>query len=89
LIRVKQQMEPSFSKLIRAIFSPGRIPALSRRSLGKTIWPFSSTLIRDSTLQQLDPEEAVLAHPAMVFPAIDIYLLHEIRICSAYSDFSD
>jgi hypothetical protein len=42
--------------------------------------------MRDSTLQQLEPVEAVLTHPAMVFLVIDIYLLHEILLLSGKSD---
>jgi hypothetical protein len=55
LISVKQQMAPPRSQLITANLSPGLMPALSLKSLGKTIWPRSSTLIKDSTLQQPDP----------------------------------
>jgi hypothetical protein len=50
-------------------------------SLGKTIWPFSSTLIRDSTLQQLEPVEVVLTHPAVVFLAIDITSSTTFNFC--------
>jgi len=53
LISVKQQVAPSFSQLITANLSPGLIWAFSLKSFGSTICPRSSTLIKDSTLQQL------------------------------------
>jgi len=59
LIKVKQQIAPSFSQLITASLSPGWIPAFSLKSFGSTIWPRSSTLTRDSTLQQLFPPPSV------------------------------
>jgi hypothetical protein len=55
LIKVKQQVAPSFSQPITANLSPGLILAFSLKSFGSTICPRSSMLIKDSTLQQLDP----------------------------------
>jgi hypothetical protein len=51
LISARQQILPSFSHVIKANLSPGRMPASSRTSFGSTICPRSSTVSTDSTRQ--------------------------------------
>src|SRR4030067_2982299 len=73
LISVDQQVAPSFSQLITASLSPGLILAFSLKSLGSTICPRSSTLIKDSTLQQfeffpLPAKQLIFSFLFMAFP---------------------
>src|SRR5512139_2569575 len=72
LIKVKQHTFPSFSQLTSASLSPVWISAFSLISLGSTICPRSSTLINDSTLQQLNglPSSAKRDPVLLLFPIL-------------------
>src|SRR5512136_693382 len=67
LTRVKQQISPSFSQLIRASLSPVPIFARSRSSLGRTICPRSSMPMRDSIRQRLVSLSDVRQQASSVF----------------------
>jgi hypothetical protein len=79
-----QQISPSFSQLTSANLSPGLILAFSLKSFGSTIWPLSSMLIRDSTLQQLEFVPAGAKHPPLSFLTI---VLPPSQICSSPKEF--
>lgn len=69
-MREMQQILPSDSHVSRASLSPAFMPALSRMDLGRTICPRSSTVRRDSILQQWQPRAAMGAggqHGAFLF----------------------
>lgn len=85
-VSVIQQILPPFAQLVTASLSPALIPAFSLRSLGSTIWPRSSTLIIDSTWQQLVPfPELFDKETLFLFPGIGF----SVYRCSDYSDYYD
>src|SRR4030043_2361579 len=65
-----QHTSPSLSQLTTASLSPALIFALSLISLGSTIWPRSSTLTNESTLQQFVSHAAGIQQDLLLFPAI-------------------
>jgi hypothetical protein len=90
LINEMQQTRPSFSQLTSANLSPARMFALSLISFGSTIWPRSSTLTNDSTLQPLGappvvPKQApvfvlfvmVFSSDNLIFLNNQIYLIYQ------------
>src|SRR5512139_1008267 len=79
LIREKQQTFPSFSHPTSTSLSPGRIPARTRNSFGRTIWPRSSTETRDSTVKPPDAAAPDPQHPFPVFFIAFLRLSYEIN----------
>ena len=61
-IIIIQQTSPSFSQATTAILSFGLNFAFSRRSFGRTIWPFTSMVMIES-IRQESPSQLAISSP--------------------------
>jgi len=84
-----QQTFPSRSQEMRASFSPVWIPARSRTSLGRTIWPRSSTESTASTRQPDGDMQAEQPGSVDLFLDTIIHSMSDNLIVSDCSDRSD